>query len=78
MKRGSFLIFLFFGNTLYCLDLSLISLEIKSLMYSESVMPDKFAYFSIWFFISSFILSFIFSVFGSDVVLIESSLYVGR
>lgn len=41
-------------------------------------MPDKFAYFSMWLFISSFILSFIFSVFGSDVVLIESSLYVGQ
>lgn len=70
MKEGLFLFFLIFRNDPYCLDLSLISLEIKSLMYSESVTPDELAYFSIWFFMSSFILSFIFSVFGSDVVLI--------
>lgn len=55
-----------------------MSLEIKSLMYSESVMPDKSEYFSMWIFISSLILNFIFSVFGSDVVLMQSSLCVGR
>lgn len=63
-----------------CYILFLISRLINCLMYSDNDIPSLSAYIRTWFFKSSLSLSFIFSFFGSDVVLINQlhSVNVGQ
>lgn len=56
--------------------LFIISWVINSLIYSETDIPFSLEYLSIWDFISTFNLSFTFSLFGSDVVLVLTTPFV--